>query len=504
MAKKVKNKPVETPAVGRAAMRPRGFVTAESRAFFAKVCRDGDLAAVHRELDAGTDPNQKDANGLTALFCAAETGQLAVVEALCECGATPSKKCSKPPRATPLHAAALNGHTPVVAYLRKIMGSAARADGGTTALHMAARGGHLAAVELLLPPMQWVKGRWRAQKIVDAVDDLSLTALALAAMHGHDACVRALLEAGADWTITSPSPTLDSAAETGTSDGAPRSALTIATERNHVETVGLLVNAPAVREEGVRKRNAIEVAKTVAEIITNIPLWQEVAALVDEVVGVEAVLVAASEIEAAAQRERERQAAEEAERQRQLEEQRRQAEEAMEALRRMFCEGTHAKTSDGELLGVVSATAKPTGEHANMVRLRLVDGSESGWVRLDDPLIKCSEAEVAEFDSAVERLLAERRAIAARALAEQRRAEEAAAAEEAVAMLVDAEILWWAERVFAKLKLAAEIKAAEEARRHTVEHCPWGRSGCPNCDGWRASLCTPEAQTDLEPEPQPG
>ena len=34
-----------------------------------------------RELDAGTDPNQKDADGLTALFCAAETGQLAVVEA---------------------------------------------------------------------------------------------------------------------------------------------------------------------------------------------------------------------------------------------------------------------------------------------------------------------------------------------------------------------------------------------------------------------------------------
>ena len=52
-----------------------------------------------------------------------------------------------------------------------------------------------------------------------------------------------------------------------------------------------------------------------------------------------------------------------------------------------------------------------------MVRLRLVDCSESGWVRLDDPLIKCSEAEVAEFDSAVERLLAELRAIAARALA---------------------------------------------------------------------------------------
>eukprot|EP01043_Picozoa_sp_COSAG02_P034584 COSAG02_NODE_2428_length_8885_cov_11.257796_1_plen_234_part_00 len=225
-AKKTKKKP-PTEAPGRAAMRPRGFVTAESRALFAKVCREGDVTAVHRELEAGTDPNQKDANGLTALFCAAETGQLAVVKVLCERGAIPAKKCAKPPRATPLHIAALNGHTPVVAFLRQVMGSAARADGGTTALHMAAKGGHVAAVELLLPPMQWVKGRWRALGIVDAVDDLGLTALSHAAMHGHDACVRALLEAGADWTITSPSPSLelqlDVAAETGTSDGAPRS-----------------------------------------------------------------------------------------------------------------------------------------------------------------------------------------------------------------------------------------------------------------------------------------
>lgn len=482
-------------------MRPRGFVTAESRALFAKACREGNVAVVRRELEAGTDPNQKDGNGLTALFCAAETGQLAVVQALYECGAAPSKKCAKPPRATPLHIAALNGHTPVVAFLRNIMGSAARADGGTTALHMAAKGGHVAALQLLLPPMQWVKGRWRAPGIVDTVDDLGLTALSHAAMHGHDACVRALLEAGADWRITAPSPSLDLAPETGTSNGTPRSALTIADERKHVEAVALLVNAPAVREEGVRKRNAVEVAKTLAEVISKIPLWQLVITLVDEVVNSEAARVAVNEIEAAAQRDRKRQAAEEAERQRQLEQSRRQAEEAMEALRRKFCAGTYARTSNGELLGVVSVSAAATGEHANMVRLRQCDGSESAWVRLDDPLIKCNKAEEKDYDNAVARLQAERRAIAARALAEKRRAQEAAAAAEAVEILVDEEILWWAERVFTKAKLAAEIKAAEEARRHTIDKCPWG-SGCPNCDGWSGALHIHETQKVLAPEPE--
>ena len=76
-------------------MPPRGFATADSRAAFGDACVAGDLGAVKLLLDGGTDPDQRDGS-FPALFCAAEHGQLAVVEELLARGADVKKRCSKP------------------------------------------------------------------------------------------------------------------------------------------------------------------------------------------------------------------------------------------------------------------------------------------------------------------------------------------------------------------------------------------------------------------------
>lgn len=89
---------------------------------------------------------------------------------------------------TPLHAAARNGHTAVVAALLAANAAVDAADQrGNTPLHAAARNDHTAMVAALL----------NAGAAVDATDQRGDTPLHDAARFGHTAVVAAVLNAGA-------------------------------------------------------------------------------------------------------------------------------------------------------------------------------------------------------------------------------------------------------------------------------------------------------------------
>lgn len=76
----------------------------------------GDLAAVEKLLNNGTDPNSHDASALTALNWAAYNGHLDVVKALVEHKAKVDSNANKY-HWTPLMNAANQGHTDIVDYL---------------------------------------------------------------------------------------------------------------------------------------------------------------------------------------------------------------------------------------------------------------------------------------------------------------------------------------------------------------------------------------------------
>ena len=99
-----------------------------------------------------------------------------------------------PKGATPLLAAAYNGHTDIcgllLAHGSNVNEFEPRTEG--TPLHHAAARGHKATVELLLS--------WGAA--VDQLDHIGATSLSSACQEGHLACVLILLKAGADFFLT--------------------------------------------------------------------------------------------------------------------------------------------------------------------------------------------------------------------------------------------------------------------------------------------------------------
>eukprot|EP00438_Fugacium_kawagutii_P002297 Skav226056 [mRNA] locus=scaffold211:272173:276303:- [translate_table: standard] len=107
--------------------------------------------------------------GTTACHEAASCGHAEVVQWLLECRADPealdSTACS------PLHLAATHGHVEVLRALRSVD---QQHVGSTNALHQAAFGGHLAAVQFLLEVVDVTGG-----------DALEQTALHYAALRGH-------------------------------------------------------------------------------------------------------------------------------------------------------------------------------------------------------------------------------------------------------------------------------------------------------------------------------
>ena len=89
-----------------------------------------------------------------------------------------------------LHLAADSGHVAIVQLLLQCGAESNAVDGaGAMALHLAAEKGHAAVARSLL---------WRKDALIDAKDAAGCTALHRAARNGHDAVVRVLLHMGAD------------------------------------------------------------------------------------------------------------------------------------------------------------------------------------------------------------------------------------------------------------------------------------------------------------------
>ncbi|XP_052220562.1 uncharacterized protein LOC127837471 isoform X2 [Dreissena polymorpha] len=151
---------------------------------------DNDLERVIYMLEDGHDPNEcyEDIEGQSALHAAAAVGSLAIVHALVQSGASPHLK-DKSLR-TPLMFAAENNHADVVTYLVKANTTIdAKADDGMTALHYAAKAGHLNMISLLLDT---------DRLDIDVTDDGGWTPLIWAAEHMQMEAVKLLLKRKAD------------------------------------------------------------------------------------------------------------------------------------------------------------------------------------------------------------------------------------------------------------------------------------------------------------------
>jgi ankyrin repeat protein len=151
----------------------------------------GNLRQVNALLQAGTDVNEADANGNTALLVAARMGQAGIVRRLLEAGADVN----------------LANHN------------------GLTSLHMAVLAENVEVTRMLLEKMPQL----------NRLDPTGFTPLSLAVQHDQPKLVHALLAAGADPSI----------AVSGTSPLSGLTPLMTAVLHQHHEIAGLLLQAGA-------------------------------------------------------------------------------------------------------------------------------------------------------------------------------------------------------------------------------------------------------------------
>ncbi len=139
-------------------------------------------------LDGGADPNQRSADGTTALHWAARNDDAMLVDRLLRAGARPHPENRY--GTTPIALACESGSAAAVERLLKA-GVSADATGpyGETALHICAHSGNTAAARVLIAAGASVDpgDSWRGQ-----------TPLMWAAADGHAETMRALIDAGAD------------------------------------------------------------------------------------------------------------------------------------------------------------------------------------------------------------------------------------------------------------------------------------------------------------------
>src|SRR5262245_18950140 len=139
-------------------------------------------------LDGGADPNQRSADGTTALHWATKNHDAMLVDRLLKAGAKPHPENRY--GVTPIALACESGSAPIVERLLKA-GVSADATGpyGETALHTCAYSGNTAAARVLLAARASVDpgDSWRGQ-----------TPLMWAAAKRHPETMKALIDAGAD------------------------------------------------------------------------------------------------------------------------------------------------------------------------------------------------------------------------------------------------------------------------------------------------------------------
>lgn len=159
----------------------------------------GQYDAVHLLLDAGSDPNWLDQQGVVPLYVAAQNGKALVMDLLLRAGALVDGVTSTvasgtrrkgAPAFIPLHAAAKHGHFDCVqCLLSNKADPRLETASGQTALHIAAQNGQREIVKLL------------ARACVAAVNHVAAdgtTALAVASSAGHAPCCELLLHCRAN------------------------------------------------------------------------------------------------------------------------------------------------------------------------------------------------------------------------------------------------------------------------------------------------------------------
>jgi uncharacterized protein len=156
----------------------------------------GNVDAVRRHLNEGTDVNKTDEEGRTPLHISARNGSKKVAEVLIERGANVEVKDHE--GQTPLHLAAKEGHAPMVdLLLTKGAAVNSRDEQARTPLHHAAFGR-----ENETPLMLLAKGA-----AVDATDKKGWTPLYLAALNNRPKMAELLINKGATVNpAKSPSP----------------------------------------------------------------------------------------------------------------------------------------------------------------------------------------------------------------------------------------------------------------------------------------------------------
>ncbi len=144
----------------------------------------GDVARIRTLLQADRgEIDERGSDGYTLLHLAAEFGQVDVVRLLLGRGADPNAVSMNERRATPLHAAITARHRDTASLLLALGASPnAIEHGGLTALHLAARYGDEAIVDMLL-----LRGADATRK-----SDDGKTAVEVAQDAGHSALARLL------------------------------------------------------------------------------------------------------------------------------------------------------------------------------------------------------------------------------------------------------------------------------------------------------------------------
>jgi ankyrin repeat protein len=178
-----------TPAADAAAQEERRQgVPVDQDLRLVRAAKAAERAQAIALLDGGADPNQRSADGTTALHWAARNNDAMLVDRLLRAGARPHQENRY--GATPMALACESGSAALVERLLKA-GVSADATGpyGETALHTCAHSGNTAAARVLIAAGASVDpgDSWRGQ-----------TPLMWAAAEGHAETMRALIAAGAD------------------------------------------------------------------------------------------------------------------------------------------------------------------------------------------------------------------------------------------------------------------------------------------------------------------